>query len=81
MDRPMAPTAYVAEDGLVGHQMGGEALGPAKAGPPKCRGMSGQGGGKAGMDGWGNTLIEEGERGCDKGFMNEKPGKGITFEM
>jgi len=39
--------------------MGGEALGPAKAGqhPHQCRGMSGW------VDGWGNTLIEEGGMG------------------
>jgi len=37
--------------------MEGEALGPAKAGPPQCRGMSGR-------QMWGrmdNTIIEEGE--------------------
>ena len=33
MDRPTAPAAYVAEDGLVGHQWE-KQLGPAKAGHP-----------------------------------------------
>jgi len=42
--------------------MGGEALSPAKAGPltPPCKGMSRWGGGKRWVDGWGNTLTEEG---------------------
>jgi hypothetical protein len=31
--------------------------------------------------GWGNTLIETGGGGGDKGFPGEKPGKMITFEM
>jgi len=31
--------------------------------------------------GRGNTLIEEGERGFDRGLMEGKLGKGITFEM
>jgi hypothetical protein len=30
---------------------------------------------------WGSTLIEAGEGGWDKGFHEERPGKGITFEM
>jgi len=30
---------------------------------PQCRGGSGQGGRKGWVDGWGNTLIEEGEGG------------------
>jgi len=40
--------------------------------------MSGQGGGK----GWvvGNTLIERGGGG-DREFMDEKLGKGTTFEI
>ena len=28
MEGPMALATYVAEDGLVGHQLGGETLGP-----------------------------------------------------
>jgi len=34
MDRPMAPTAYVAEDSLIGAPMEGKALGPATVGLP-----------------------------------------------
>jgi len=37
------------------------------------------------QEGWvvgeGNTLIEEGGGGGDRGFTDGKPGKGITFEM
>jgi len=29
---------------------------------------------------WVNTLIEEGRGVCDGGFIDWKPGKGITFE-
>jgi hypothetical protein len=28
-----------------------------------------------------SILIEAGEGGGDRGFLEEKPGKGITFEM
>jgi len=59
--------------------MGGEALGPAKAGSPQWRGMSE--GGKGGWLGRVHTLIEEGGVGGDRGLMNRKWGKGITFEM
>jgi hypothetical protein len=31
MEGPMAPATYVAEDGLVRHQKGGEAIGTVKA--------------------------------------------------
>jgi hypothetical protein len=27
------------------------------------------------------TFIQEGERGQDNAFQEEKPGKGITFQM
>jgi len=43
--------------------LGREALGPAKAGTPQCRGMSGWGEVGRGCLGRGNTLIEEGEEG------------------
>jgi len=33
------------------------------------------------VDGWGNTLIEAGGGGGDEGFMDGKPGTGITFKM
>jgi len=48
MDWPMAPTAYVAENSLVGAPVEGEALGPAKVGPPvqvNVRGVVVMGGG------------------------------------
>jgi len=31
--------------------------------------------------GRGNTLIKEGERGWDRGCMDRKLGKRVTFEM
>jgi hypothetical protein len=36
MEGPMAPAAYVAEDGSVGTSMGGEALDPVKAQYPSA---------------------------------------------
>jgi len=74
MDWPRAPTAYVAENSLVGTPVEGEALGPAKFGPPSAVEY---GGGSKG-DGWGDTCMGEGER---WGIMDRKPGKGITFEI
>jgi hypothetical protein len=45
----MAPGAYVADDGLIGHQWeGGEALGPVKFPCPQCRGIPG----RVGQHGW-----------------------------
>jgi hypothetical protein len=38
-------------------------------------------GDKAGVGGWGSTLIEAGEGGCDRKIPEGKPGKGIMFEM
>jgi hypothetical protein len=32
------------------------------------------------VGGWGSTLIEAGERVWGKGFLEGRPGKGITFE-
>jgi len=58
----------------------GEALGPTKAGPSNVGECWGKWR-KEWVIGWGNTLIEEGGGGWDRGFMNRKPGKGITFEM
>jgi len=34
MDRPMAPAAYVAEDGLVGHPWEEKPLDLQRVGPP-----------------------------------------------
>jgi hypothetical protein len=39
----------------------------------QCRGMPGRVGG--------STLIEAGRGVKDRGFLEGKPGKGITFEM
>jgi hypothetical protein len=67
MEGPMAPATYVAEDGLE----------DGRRGPwSHCRGMPGPGSrsGRVGKQGeWG------GDRG--RGFLESKPGKGITFEM
>jgi len=49
MDRPMAPDAYVAEDGLVGHQRKEKPLVLPRLNP-QCRGMSG---GRERGFGWG----------------------------
>ena len=51
----MSLVAYVAEDGLVGHQMGGEALGVGKIiclSTGECQGQ------EAGVDGLGTRLGE-----------------------
>jgi len=53
----------------------GEALSPAKVGPP----VQGNMGGRKG-DGWGNTCMGEGG-GREWGLMYRKPGRGIMFEM
>jgi len=45
---------------------------------PQCRGMSGKGGRRKWVCGWGSTLIESGG---DSGFLEGKLGKGITFEV
>ena len=37
----MVPATYVAEDGLVGYQWGGDAFGPVKAGCPSVGSRSG----------------------------------------
>ena len=41
---------------------------------PQCREMPGPGSGSR----W---VGEQGEEGCDRGFSEGKPGKGITFGM
>jgi hypothetical protein len=64
----MAPAAYVAEDGLVGHQWEER---------PQCRGMPGCGG----RNGWGEHPHRIRGRGMGWRFVEGKPGKGITFEM
>jgi len=77
MDRPRAPTAQVAENSLVGAPVEWEGLGPAKVGPPvqrnNGRGMIRE------VDGGEEHPYRGG--GGDRGLMDRKPGKGITFEM
>jgi hypothetical protein len=58
--------------------MGGEALGPTKA---QCPSIEESQGSEVGVGGQGSTLIEAGGGGWDGGFVEEKLGKGITFEM
>ena len=41
---------------------------------PQCRGIPGQGRGS-------DLVGEKVEGGWDRGFLEGKPGKGITFEM
>ena len=54
--------------------MGGEALGPVKVLCPSVGECQGQ---ELGVGGLGNR----GRRGGDRGFLEGKLGKGITFEM
>jgi len=61
----MAPAAYVAEDGLVGHQWKEKPLVLPRL-DPQCRGMW-----RGRLNGEGNTLIEEGE---GKGIGGLCPG-------
>jgi hypothetical protein len=53
--------------------MGGEALGPGKAQCPSVEECQSQ---KVGVGG----LVSR-ERGVNRGFLEGKPEKGITFEM
>jgi hypothetical protein len=69
----MAPAAYVAEDGLVGHQWEQRPW-SCEGSMPQCRGMPGP----RRESGW---VGEQGEEGGDSGFSEGKLGKGITFEM
>jgi hypothetical protein len=57
-------------------EMAGEALGPVTA---RCPSIGECQGSEVGVGGWGSTVIE-GKR-WDRRFAEEKPGKGITFEM
>jgi len=70
----MAPAAYVAEDGLVWHQWKEKPLVLPRLDPPPSVGECPGGEVGRGVDGEGNTLIEEGEgEGC--GLMSGN-GKG-----
>jgi len=72
----MASAAFVAKNGLVGHQWEKNPLVLPRLNP-LCRGISGWEGGVVGK---GNALIEEGVGGWDRGLMHEKPGKGIHLK-
>ena len=67
----MGPAIYVAEDGLVN---GRRNPWSCEDSMPQCREMPGQGSGS----GW---VGEQGEGRWNRGFLEGKPGKGITFEM
>jgi hypothetical protein len=66
----MAPAAHVAENGLVGHQWEERPLILCPS-IGKCQDQ------EVGVDG---LVSREEERG-DRGVLEGKPGKGITFEM
>jgi hypothetical protein len=75
----MAPAAYVAEDGLIGIN-GRRVPWSWEGSMPQCKEMPGQGV-RSGLVGqWWSTLIEAGGREWDRGFVEGKSGKGITFE-
>ena len=69
----MALAAYVAEDGLVGHQWK-ERPWSCEGSMPQHRGMPGRG-----RESW--WVGEQGEGRGDRGFSEGKLGKGITFEI
>jgi len=71
----MDPVAYVAEDGLVGHEWEERPLVLLRLDGPV------QGNVSTGWVGGGAPSQKQGERCCDRGFMDRKAGKGITFEM
>jgi len=71
----MAQAAYVAEDGLFGHQWEEKPLVLPRLN--QCSGTSGWGGRKRGWLGKANTLTEEGEE-DGIGCLSGKPGKGIN---
>jgi len=77
MDWPRAPTAYVAENSLVGAPVEKKALGLAKVGTP-VQGNMGEGNKRDIYRG--NNPMGEGE-GREWGLIDRKPGRGITFEM
>jgi len=82
MDRPMAPAAYVAGDGLEGHQWKKKPwILPRVDPPPSVGECQGREMGRGRLLERGNTLIEEGGGRWDRGLMDRKPRKGITFEM
>jgi len=77
----MAPVSYVAENGLVGHQW---RRGPwsCEDSMPQCMGNATVGK-RERKSGWVGECPHRsrGKRGWDRGLLERKPGKGITFEM
>jgi len=67
MDRPMVPAAYIAEDGLVGHQRKEKPLVLPMLVPPSVRECQGEGGGWGGE----HPYRRRGDRG-DRGLMDRK---------
>jgi len=74
LDRPMTPAAYVAEDGVVGHQWEEKPLVLPRLDtpPPQCRGMSGQGGKK----GWVGEHPHRRRGGNGMRVYGQETGKG-----
>jgi len=68
----MAPTAYVEENGLIGNQWKEKPLVLPRL-DPQCKGLLG--GHYWGVDGEGNTLIEEG-KGEGMGAYGQETRKG-----
>jgi hypothetical protein len=52
-----------------------------RRGPWSCEGSMPQCGGMPGPGSWSGWVGEQEEGGWDRGFSEDKPGKGITFEM
>ena len=75
----MAPAAYVTEDGLIRYQWEERPLilDPLKAQYPIVQEFQG---GEAGVCGWGTSSSKQGEGKQDRGFLEGKPGKGITLK-
>jgi hypothetical protein len=73
MERPIAPTVHIAENGLVVIN-GRRGPWSCEGSVPQYRGMPGPGSGS----GW---VGEQGEGRGNRGFSEQKPGKVITFEM
>jgi len=73
MDRPMIPASYVAVNDLVGHQWEEKPLVLPRL-VPQCREISGWGGRKGWVVGWGHSLIEE--EGGVRWVYGWEPGKG-----
>ena len=69
----MSLTAYVAEDGLVGHHWEERPLGIANFICPSTGERQGQ------KVEW--VVRGTGETGGERGFLEWKLGKGITFKM